>query len=93
MYIPPGQCHKAALSPAPWPPRHCRPCWPGPPNIGNKPFSNFEKEGNMLIHLLVNVTGAVTVSQMQVPQKIKAVRVSTKIELKVFIPINAPATR
>jgi hypothetical protein len=32
--------------------------------------------------LLVNVTGAVTVSQIQVPRyKIKAVRVSTKITL------------
>jgi hypothetical protein len=37
--------------------------------------------------LLVNVTGAVTVSQIQVPRyKIKAVRVSTKITLKMPYP-------
>jgi hypothetical protein len=41
----------------------------------------------MLIQLLVNVTGAVTVSQIQVPRyKIKAVRVSTKITLKSSYP-------
>jgi hypothetical protein len=69
MYIPPGPCCKAALSPAPWPQIRYRPCWPGPPNIANKPFSNFLKWKNKkLIQLLVNVTGAVTVSQMQVPQ-------------------------
>jgi hypothetical protein len=79
MYIPPGQCHKAALSPAPWPPHRCRPCWPSPPNSWNKPLYIFEMENKILIQFLVNVTGAVTVSKTQVPwYKIKAVRVSTK---------------
>ncbi len=43
----------------------------------------------MLIQLLVNVTGAVTISKMQVPRyKIKAVRVSKKkiITLKFAYP-------
>jgi hypothetical protein len=45
------------------------------------------------MQLLVNVTGAVTVSQIQVPRfKIKTVRVSTKIKVKSCIPTNVPAT-
>jgi hypothetical protein len=68
MYIPPGPCRRAVPWPIHWPPRHCRPCWPGPPNIDCKPFSNFEMEEQNLIHLLVNVTGAVIVTQMQVPR-------------------------
>jgi hypothetical protein len=68
MYIPPGPCRTAARSPAPWPQTHYKPCWPAPPNKLNKPFSNFERKEQNLIQLLVNVTGAVTVSQMQVPR-------------------------
>jgi hypothetical protein len=51
-------------------------------------------EKQKLIHWLVNVTGAVIVTQMQVPRyKVKAVRVSTKNNVKILIPIGTPGPR
>ena len=48
----------------------------------------------MLIQLLVNVTGAVTVSQIQVPRyKIKAVRGKYENNVKICIPTGTPAPR